>query len=70
MLPLRARVDLEVMVMKGYSAFHNAPLLLEPHHKIVTIQDARWEEGLTSRQRGCQCILQPQLTGKKEKDQI
>ena len=27
----RARVDLEVMAMKGYSAFSKAPALLEPH---------------------------------------
>ena len=30
-LPLRARVDLGVMIMKGYSAFPKAPALLEPH---------------------------------------
>ena len=35
MLPLRARVDLGAMAMKGYSAFLKAPALLEPHHQIV-----------------------------------
>ena len=29
-LPLRARVDLGAMAMKGYSAFPKAPALLEP----------------------------------------
>ena len=33
-LPLRARVDLGAMAMKGYSAFPKAPALLEPHHQI------------------------------------
>ena len=33
MLLLRARVDFEVMAMKGYSAFPKAPALLEPHHQ-------------------------------------
>ena len=33
-LPLRARVDLEVMVMKRYSTFSSASGL-EPHHEIV-----------------------------------
>ena len=44
MLPLRARVDLGAMAMKGYSAFPKAPALLEPHHQIVYchIQDTRW----------------------------
>ena len=35
MLPLRARVDLGAMAMKGYSAFPKAPALLKPHHQIV-----------------------------------
>ena len=34
-LPLRARVNLGTMAMKGYSAFPKAPALLEPHHQIV-----------------------------------
>ena len=34
-LPLRARVDLGAMAMKGYSAFPKAPALLESHHQIV-----------------------------------
>ena len=44
MLPLRARVDLAAMAMKGCSAFPKAPALLEPHHQIVwcQIQDTHW----------------------------
>ena len=34
-LPLRARVDLGTMAMKGYSAFSKVPALLEAHHQIV-----------------------------------
>ena len=34
-LPLRARVDLGAMAMKGCSVFPKAPALLEPHHQIV-----------------------------------
>ena len=63
-LPLRARVDLGVMAMKGYSAFPKAPVLLEPHHQIVLchIQDTRWRD-LTPLQRCSQCMLQLQPTG-------
>ena len=35
MQPLRAKVDLGAMAMKGYSAFPKALTLLEPHHQIV-----------------------------------
>ena len=35
MLPLRARVDLEAMAMKGYPGFPKSPALLKPHHQIV-----------------------------------
>ena len=35
MLPLRARVDLGAMAMKGYSVFPKAPELLEPHYQNV-----------------------------------
>ena len=44
MLPLRVRVDLGAIAMKGYSAFPNAPALLEPHHQIIYyhIQNTRW----------------------------
>ncbi len=34
-LPFWARVDLGVMVMKGYSAFPKVPASLEPHHQII-----------------------------------
>ena len=33
--PLLARVDQEVMVMKGNSAFPKAPAVLKPHYEIV-----------------------------------
>ena len=41
MLPLRARVNLGAMAMKGYTAFAKASAILEPHHQIVSchIQD-------------------------------
>ena len=35
MLPLKARVDLGAMDMKGYSAVSKASGLLETHHQIV-----------------------------------
>ena len=35
MLPLQARVDLRVMVLKGYSAFPKVPAFVEPYHQIV-----------------------------------
>ena len=40
-LPLRGKVDLGVMAMKGYSAFPKAPVFVEPHHQIILccIQD-------------------------------
>ena len=43
-LPFRARANLGAMVMKGYSAFPKAPVLLEPHHQIVLCHnhDTRW----------------------------
>ena len=34
-LPLRTRVNLGAMAMKGYSEFTKAPALLEPHHQTV-----------------------------------
>ena len=34
-LPLRAKVDLGAMAMKGYSTFPKARASLEPHHQIV-----------------------------------
>ena len=37
MLPLRLRVDVVAMAMKGYTAFPKAPALLEPHHQIVFV---------------------------------
>ena len=44
MLPLRARVDLGTMAMKGYSTFPKAPALLESHHQIVLndFQNTHW----------------------------
>ena len=37
MLPLRARVDLGAMAIKGYFAFPNAPVLLELHHQMFSV---------------------------------
>ena len=47
MLPLRARVDLGAMAIKGYSALPKAPESLEPRHEIVYchIQDTRMGGG-------------------------
>ena len=44
MLPLRDRVDLGAIAMKGWSAFPKAPALLELHHQIVYchILDTIW----------------------------
>ena len=36
-LQIRARVDLEAIAMKEYSAIPKAPALLEPHHQIVLV---------------------------------
>ena len=33
--PIRTRVDLGAMALKGCSAFPESPVLLEPHHQIV-----------------------------------
>ena len=35
LLPLRAKVDLGAMAMKGCSVFPKAAASLEPHHQIV-----------------------------------
>ena len=35
MLPLRSRVDLGAMAMKGYSAIPKVPALLEPHLRLL-----------------------------------
>ena len=63
-IPQRARVDLEAMAIKGYSAFPKAPELLELHHQIVLchIQDTRCGGGHIPLQRSIRCILQPQPT--------
>ena len=75
MLPLRVRVDLGAMAMKGYSPFSNTPALLEPHHQIVYCHNRTFigevlpsaeihvGEGLAHLQRCRRCILQPQPTG-------
>ena len=65
MLPLRARVDLGAMAIKGYSAFPKAQALLEPHHQIVycQIQDIRYGEGVLPlcKETVGVFIVQPQL---------
>ena len=62
--PLRAQVYLGTMAIKEYSAFPNAPALLEYHHQIVQchIQDTRWRFFFTPLQRCCHSFLLPQLT--------
>ena len=58
-LPLRARVDLRMMAMKGYSAFSKASALQDQivgHH----IQDTSLGGCLTPPQRCSRCILHPQ----------
>ena len=40
-VPLRARVDMGAMAIKGYSAFPKAPVLLETHHQKCDIQYTR-----------------------------
>ena len=44
MLPLRVRIDLWAMAMKGLSTFPKAPASLEPHFQIIYchIQDTSW----------------------------
>ena len=59
MLLLQARVELQVMAMKGYSVFHKILasdcLGSYPGHLLG------WD--LIPQQRCSQCTLQPQLTG-------
>ena len=51
MLLLRNKVDLEVMVLKGYSVLHKAPILRKLHHQIVQCQnqDFHWGALLSCR---------------------
>ena len=65
-LPLRARVDLGAIAIKGYSAFPKAPASLEPHNQTAVISRTLvGGGGLTTLQRCSQCILQPQPTGQE-----
>ena len=67
MLPLRAKVDLWAMTMKGYSAFPKAPALLEHHHQILLVSYLGHSlVGLTPLQRSSRCILQPKPTGQED----
>ena len=61
--PLRARVNWEVLAMKGYSTFPKAPALLDPHHQMFYcyIEDTRWF--FTPQQRYSRCVVQTKLTG-------
>ena len=63
MLPLRARVDIRAMTIKGYTAFPNAPALLGRHSQIVWsyIKDTHLGGSYLSA-RCSRCILQPQPT--------
>ena len=59
-LPLRARVDWGAIAVKGCPAFPKAPVLMEPHHQIVSCHISGHSLGsLTSLQRCSRCILQP-----------
>ena len=71
MLPLRARVDLGAMAMKGYSAFPQGPGLLKPSHQIVYCHI--WDNRYRSRtllQRCNRRFLQPQMTGPFSEEKI
>ena len=61
MLPLRARVDLGVMAMKGFlNILQSAKIGASPSDCIVSYPGhALWGGGLTSLQRCSRCILQP-----------
>ena len=65
MLPLRARVDLGAMAMKGYSAFPKAPGIAgtSPSDCLVSYPGHSLGGGLTPLQRSSRCILQSQPTG-------
>ncbi len=66
MLPLRARIALGAMGMKGYSAFPKVPVLLEPFNQIVLFHT--WSlvgSGRTPLQRSSWCILHTQPTEKE-----
>ena len=45
MLPFRTRVDLGVMIMKGYSALPKAPASLKPHPYIVYVKSRTFVAG-------------------------
>ena len=62
-MQLQARVDMGAMAIEGYSTFHNAPALLEPHHQFSDITRSLVTWGHTPLQSCNQFILQPQLTG-------
>ena len=68
MLPLRSRVDLGAMAIKGYSAFPKVRELLELHHQMILchIQETHLG-GFTLLQRSSRCILPLQTTGPAEK---
>ena len=67
-LPLRARVDLGAMAMKGVLRIpqsSSTPGTL-PSDCLVSYPGHSLGGGLTPLQRCSQCILQPQLTGQRE----
>ena len=65
-LPLRARVDLGPIAMKGCSVFPKAPALREksPSDFLQPYPGHSLGGGLKPLQRCSQCILQPEPTGK------
>ena len=61
---LGLRIDLGMMVIKGYLPSPKAKALPEPHHQIILCHNQVTRGGsLTLLQRCNRCILQPQLTG-------
>ena len=60
--PLRARVDLGAIAIKGYSVFLKAPALTEPHHQIAKchIQVTRFRESYPSAEK--QSVYSTDLT--------
>ena len=59
MLPLRAGVDLGATAMKMYSAFHEAPVLLEPPHRTVECHIQVLSCGNLTRLQRCSRLFLP-----------
>ena len=55
MIPLRARMELGAMAIKGYSSFPKALALLEPYYQVVLchILDTRWWRAYSFAEKQC-----------------